>query len=108
MNPTNDISISSSAWPKHETVELQSKVHKLIRKEIKQIDKSRIVFRQLKGPDIEEIRKLHNEWFPIKYSDEYFRRIYKSNCISIGAFYPITQEEPHSKRSKKENSKLNM
>ena len=33
----------------------------------KHIDKSKIVYRQLKGPDIEEVRKLHNEWFPIQY-----------------------------------------
>ena len=65
LDPDQNISLNSNAWPKHESIELQSKVHKIIRKQIKFIDKSKIKFRQLKGPDIEEVRKLHNEWFPI-------------------------------------------
>ena len=45
LNPDQNIALNSNAWPKHETIELQSKVHKIIRKQIKYIDKSKIKFR---------------------------------------------------------------
>jgi hypothetical protein len=39
---------------------------------------------------------LHNEWFPLEYQDDFFRRIYKKNCIAIGAFYPVEKRIPQS------------
>ena len=87
-----EINLRSSAWPKNEQVQTHSKVHQIIRQKLKFVDKSKIVYKQLRGPDIEEIRKLHNEWFPLEYQDNYFRRIYKTNCVAIGAFYPMEED----------------
>jgi len=81
-------------------------VHHIIRVQLGNIDKSLLYFRKLSGYDIEEVRNLHDEWFPIKYQDNFFRRIYKENVIAIGCFYPIYKDcigvDGTKKRKKKE------
>ena len=67
-------------------------MHSIIRHDLETIDKSKIYYRQLSGPDIEEVKNLHDEWFPLTYQDNFYRRIYKSNVIAIGAFYPLTKD----------------
>lgn len=86
------IQVQSDAWPKAENSEVKSKVHSIIRHELGNIDKDKIYYRQLTGPDIEEVKNLHDEWFPLTYQENFYRRIYKSNVIAIGAFYPLSKD----------------
>jgi len=34
-----------------------------------------ITYRRLSKPDLNEIKNLHEEWFPINYPSNYFKRI---------------------------------
>jgi ribosomal protein S18 acetylase RimI-like enzyme len=59
---------------------------------IKIIDPSKIIYKPLNESNMEEIKNLHKEWFPIDYDDNYFKKIFvnKYNTyFSIGAFYTL-------------------
>lgn len=43
--------------------------------------------------DQNEIRNLHQEWFPIPYGQDFFDRIKKSNVIAIGCFYKLSDRD---------------
>jgi len=73
-----------------------SEVHKKLR-EI-EVDESKINYRELNYGDMEEIKCLHKEWFPLDYSDEYFEHILnpekrRKNYITLAATYPYNNEE---------------
>ena len=44
---------------------------------------------KLTADDIIELRKLHQEWFPIPYDSDFYDRIKRDNYIPIGAFYRL-------------------
>ena len=63
--------------------------HKLL-KDIK-IDPSQIVYKPLTPNHVDEVKKLHEEWFPIKYEDKFFNDTIVTNMgpfFTVGAFYP--------------------
>lgn len=62
-----------------------SEVHKVIREYgIKSFNQSDISFRHhIKAEDLEELKQLHREWFPIIYDNNFY------NSILIGQVYPI-------------------
>jgi hypothetical protein len=39
------------------------------------------------------MRNLHSEWFPLDYSENYFKKALKNSVIAIGAFYETETEE---------------
>lgn len=47
--------------------------------------------------DLLEVRKLHSEWFPLDYPESFYKRIFKTNVISIGCFVQLTLKD-HTKR----------
>jgi ribosomal protein S18 acetylase RimI-like enzyme len=73
-----------------------SEVHKSL-SEI-EIDQNKIIYRELNKNDMEEIRLLHKEWFPIDYTDEYFEAIFipdkrRKNYITLAATYLYENKE---------------
>ena len=55
-------------------------------------DPEQIILRVMTEGEISEMRDLHDEWFPIKYPAEYFKRLLLPHVITIGAFYTIESE----------------
>ena len=99
-----DFQIFSEAFPpnkkgRREKRDISSSSHMLL-KDTK-LDPNNIIYKPLTKQDIEETKNLHKEWFPIKYSDEYFNTIFNSKegkYFSIGAFYNIINEETKEKK----------
>ncbi len=63
--------------------------HKLL-KDIK-IDPSQIDYKSLTSNHVDEVKKLHEEWFPVKYEDQIFEDSLVNNMgqfFTVGAFYP--------------------
>jgi GNAT superfamily N-acetyltransferase len=61
-----------------------------------QIKKEKIVYKPLLKTDIEEIKKLHKEWFPLSYEDDYFQQIFANKSgsyFTIGAYYAIDNKD---------------
>jgi len=52
-----------------------------------------VTYRRLGTDDIGELKKLHKEWFPINYPDNYFERISQDQVIAIGAYYVLNEDE---------------
>ena len=47
--------------------------------------------------DIQEVRNLHEEWFPLNYPDTFYSKILKNNHIAIGCFAKIVSSDPKTK-----------
>ena len=79
---------------------MKSRIHKLLRTKLKTLDPEKIRFRMLTEHDLQEIKDLHSEWFPLSYQDKFFQRMFKNNVIAIGCFYPYEKEIDSRKKSK--------
>lgn len=56
------------------------------------INPEKIIYKPLTKNNLIEVKKLHKEWFPIDYDDNYFEAIFQNDCyhyFTIGAFYNI-------------------
>ena len=76
-----------------------SSSHTLL-KDIK-INPEEIIYKPLSLENLEETKKLHKEWFPINYSDNYFAKIFNKNnywYFTVGAFYNFIDEEKKEKK----------
>ncbi|CDW78806.1 n-alpha-acetyltransferase 60 [Stylonychia lemnae] len=85
----NRILVESDAWPEEQEVQVKSKIHKLLRREMTQIDPSKIYFSQIKSKHLKELRYLHEEWFPLNYPDTFYDKITKNKVIAIGCFIDL-------------------
>ena len=67
-------------------------------------------FRPLESDDLQTIRELHSEWFPLNYPDSFYDKILiKTGIIAIGCFIsvPIIEEnELNSQDSSINNKKI--
>ena len=96
--------LSSDAFPPNkrgyrEKIYASSSSHTLL-KGIK-INPEEIIYKPLSLENLEETKKLHKEWFPIDYSDNYFEKIFnKKNFwyFTVGAFYNYIDEEKKEKK----------
>ena len=76
-----------------------SNTHDIIKDEnesIKKINPLNIIYKPLSESHIEEIKKLHKEWFPIDYDLNYFKQIFTNKYdtyFTVGAFYVIDNIE---------------
>ena len=55
-----------------------------------------IIYKPLTKFYIDEIKRLHKEWFPIDYDDDYFQKIFQNSnnsYFTIGAFYKLKGQE---------------
>ena len=67
----------------------------------KEINPNEIIYKPLSKENIEETKLLHKEWFPIKYSDNFFEKIFNKNnywYFTIGAFYNFVDEKKNEKK----------
>ena len=95
----DELLLCSDSFPLDEKKERKkmkpiAECHKLL-KGVK-IDPSNIVYKPLSQENLDEVKKLHAEWFPVKYEEEIFNRILLYNqgqYFSIGAFYYIPTGE---------------
>ena len=58
--------------------------------------RSNLYFRQLTQEDMDEIKNLHKEWFPLDYPETFYSNVLrKKKIIAIGCFIanPFTEEE---------------
>ena len=56
------------------------------------IDKEKIIYKEIDLEDYEEVKRLHKEWFPVPYKEEFFENIFKKNngqYETMGAYYPL-------------------
>ena len=75
---TTSAILESDAWP--ESIRKQyavSKVHNIFKKE-QEIRMEDISFGVVGEEQVEEVRKLHEEWFPIYYNHKYFEKASKN------------------------------
>ena len=49
-------------------------------------------FRPLQQRDRQEIQKLHEEWFPVEYTDEFYDTIVENECLSGDPIYSCIAE----------------
>ena len=91
----NELLLYSESFPLNEKNERQkmkpiAECHKLLKGVT--IDPSRIVYKPLTPENIEEVKKLHVEWFPVKYDEEIFNQSLLYNqgrYFTVAAFYYI-------------------
>ena len=65
------------------------------------INPEEIIYKPLSKIDMEEVKNLHKEWFPINYSDNFFKQIFNKNnywYFTIGAFYNIQKKEKNENK----------
>jgi ribosomal protein S18 acetylase RimI-like enzyme len=78
-----------------EKIPSYSQIHKDISN--LQINEDKIYYRQFTKDDIEEVKLLHKEWFPIDYDNDYFERIMKNDSereyFTLGAMYRENEKE---------------
>ncbi|TNV86426.1 hypothetical protein FGO68_gene2430 [Halteria grandinella] len=93
--------VKSDAWPVEMAQQnaMKAEVHRQINENVDRLNLKNIYFRQLEEGDIQETKRLHEEWFPLNYEDSFYNRISKANIIAIGCFVKIraTLEQPTEK-----------
>lgn len=78
----------SDAWPEEIKQETHSNVHELLASIKDSVTISDITFRPFEKQDLQELKNLHKEWFPIEYDNRYYETATTSpNSIALGAFY---------------------
>lgn len=87
------ITIYSEAFPPdanghREKLTISSDTHDLMRGVT--IDINKIIYKPLNKNQLEEIKNLHKEWFPIDYTDKWYNKIFDDQSgiyFTLGAFY---------------------
>lgn len=100
------IKLNSDAFPKNcagileDKIFALSEIHDKIKYEDLHIDKDKVFIKELTKTNLVEIVKLHREWFPVDYTDEFFLNMFSkntnkvaSNIIALGAFTQIEDKE---------------
>ena len=98
-NNNNTHQIFSEAFPPKKNGERKklysfSSYHDILVGE--EINTKEITYKPLNKSHKEETKKLHKEWFPVEYDDDYFENIFENkygNFFTIGAFYKIKDQE---------------
>ena len=104
IKSNNTYNIYSEAFPPNKDgsrskLSSHSQTHDIIKDEnelIKKINPENIIYKPLSESNIDEIEKLHKEWFPIDYDHDYFKKIFTNkygNYFTIGAFYLLNNVE---------------
>ena len=98
-NENTEYHIFSEAFPpnkrgQRERLQISSESHKLLKNQ--KLSSDNITYKPLTKQNLLEVKNLHKEWFPIKYSDNYFETIFNNKTgkyFSLGAFYRIKNEK---------------
>lgn len=81
--------VFSQAWPSFAEVQKQADVHTKLKLYADKIDVRKIIYKELSEESLQEVQKLHREWFPVNYDRKFFERIFRNNVIALGCFYRI-------------------
>eukprot|EP00347_Sterkiella_histriomuscorum_P021403 403334091 len=87
-----DIIVESDCWPEHQEAQVKSTIHKLLRREMTQIDPSKIYFSEIDKLHLAELKQLHEEWFPLIYPDTFYNKIHKRKILAIGCFIDLDED----------------
>ena len=61
-------------------------------------------FRDLEQSDLDEIKNLHREWFPLEYPDKFYGRVlHKEGVIAIGCFLELPRNVDGEQLDKSED-----
>ena len=72
------------------TSKLHGQVSQLLRKMDSKAITENIYFRPIAQADMDEIKDLHKEWFPLNYPDSFYKKILtNNNVIAIGCFIKV-------------------
>ena len=75
----------SEAWPEDVRTRYKvSQVHSIIPENIEVSD---IKYKLVDKSYLEEVKKLHEEWFPVHYDNDYFSKINQGKSFCMGAFW---------------------
>ena len=92
--------IISEAWPadKRKNIEIIAKEHQEIQSYIEDMGSEEILqsmyFRQLTQEDLDKIKSLHKEWFPLSYPESWYNKILKKErVIALGCFIEHNDQE---------------
>ncbi|CAJ1327314.1 unnamed protein product [Effrenium voratum] len=100
---------SSSAMPDltADTVpHLKAQVHRrLSAEQLASIQLGQLGFRPLQASDMEEMMALHQEWFPVSYDQDFFKKSVEGQLYSMVATFPAS---PSSSSAAPEESILGM
>lgn len=78
-----------STMPATSIPTLSAKVHsKLVPERLDHLTSDDLVFRPLRTEDLEQLKLLHKEWFPLNYDDAFFDSSVKGNVYSLAACIP--------------------
>ena len=70
-----------------------AQVHSIIKKFNIEIDPKQVYFRPFKIEELAEIRLLHEEWFPVEYSDDFYNKSIRNGIVkTLLAVYDFTYE----------------
>ncbi len=72
-----------------------AQVHSVFEKFKLQIDPKDIIFRSIEtSEEIEELKLLHKEWFPVEYPDRFFTNVHNNKLVkSIAAIYNFVYDD---------------
>lgn len=100
------IKISSTAFPPNPNSEskkiqkIHSHIHKFLKKENIQIDLKNIKLREIESRDMEQIRPLFKEWFPLNYDETFYENIFLYKDHNIGNTIIAYIENPSFQKGK--------
>ena len=109
QNNESSYNIFSEAFPpnkegKRPKILAYSQTHELLKNKgddlSNKITPDKIIYKPLTEANLQEIKNLHKEWFPIEYDDDYFKKIFINKSLSyftIGAFYNLETENNTNK-----------
>eukprot|EP00357_Protocruzia_adherens_P029684 CAMPEP_0114992828 /NCGR_PEP_ID=MMETSP0216-20121206/12173_1 /TAXON_ID=223996 /ORGANISM="Protocruzia adherens, Strain Boccale" /LENGTH=156 /DNA_ID=CAMNT_0002356367 /DNA_START=14 /DNA_END=481 /DNA_ORIENTATION=+ len=75
-------------------VETRANVHILLEKTQWSFDKNNLQMRMYQPEDLKELRSLHLEWFPLDYSDRFYKMIDNHKVTTILATYQLLEDQP--------------
>jgi len=65
------------------------------------INSNEIIYKEIPKEYLEEVKNLHKEWFPVKYSDKFFESVFNPSnywLFAIGAFYNYYNKETNENK----------
>lgn len=96
--------LSSGYWPEGTEIPVVSHLHDVIEAKGVPIQSEEIIVRRLEDSDLPDVKDLEAEWFPFKYSDQFYTQIHdKQNILAFGSFWkPASNQGDIAKYSTEE------
>jgi ribosomal protein S18 acetylase RimI-like enzyme len=92
MSDDEIILLTSEAFPTLQQITSKSEIHKVLKSYNTEININDIIFKPITENMLDELILLHREWFPVKYTNEFFTKIIQ-NGFTLGAFLQLGDTE---------------